>query len=108
MEGKLPRGADHSSRNNGTRSSGTEINRQPAAARTLLDDDMSEDDTDNDQSNGVSLNAKAGVAAKPVLRVNEEYARRFEHNKKREELHRRKFSKIITFQATVLTPMVVL
>ncbi len=47
-----------------------------AAKRNLLDD--SESDSDN-----------GGAAVKPGFKVNEEFARRFEHNKKREEQHRR-------------------
>ncbi|KAK1640130.1 KRI1-like family-domain-containing protein [Colletotrichum phormii] len=40
------------------------------------------DDSDSDNEDG-----GADIAA-PTLKVNEEFARRFEHNKKREELHR--------------------
>ena len=39
-----------------------------------------DDDSDSDDEGGASLN--------PGFKVNEEYARRFEHNKKREEKHR--------------------
>ncbi|KAF9895400.1 KRRI-Interacting protein 1 [Aspergillus nanangensis] len=53
-------------------------------SRKLLDDDSSSDS--GDDSGGVSLNSKS--AAENVLKINEEYARRFEHNKKREELQR--------------------
>lgn len=46
------------------------------------------DDSDSDSEDG-----GADIAA-PTLKVNEEYAKRFEHNKKREEMHRRRFSSI--------------
>ncbi|KXH53834.1 KRI1-like family protein [Colletotrichum salicis] len=42
------------------------------------------DDSDSDNEDG-----GADIAA-PTLKVNEEFARRFEHNKKREEMHRRR------------------
>lgn len=47
-----------------------------AAKRKLLDD------SDSDSDNG-------GAAVNSGFKVNEEFARRFEHNKKREEQHRR-------------------
>lgn len=47
-----------------------------AAKRNLLDD------SDSDSDNG-------GAAVESGFKVNEEFARRFEHNKKREEQHRR-------------------
>jgi len=62
----------------------------------LLDDDMSEDGTESGISDGVSSERRLDYAAKPVFRVNEEYARRFEHNKKREELHRREYFQLVT------------
>lgn len=48
--------------------------------RKFLDDDSSSED----ESGGVSLNNKSDNGFK----INEEYARRFEHNKKREELQK--------------------
>ncbi|EQL00962.1 hypothetical protein OCS_03333 [Ophiocordyceps sinensis CO18] len=41
------------------------------------------DDSDSDSDGGAQVEEPAG------FKVNEEYARRFEHNKKREEQHRR-------------------
>lgn len=52
---------------------------KPAKKINLLDDSGSDD-----EEGGASL-------AAPQLRVNEEYARKFEHNKKREERQRRQF-----------------
>lgn len=49
--------------------------------KALLLDSDSDGENDDFQS----------VAASPALKVNEEYARRFEHNKKREELQRCRF-----------------
>lgn len=54
--------------------------------KQLLDDDSSDE---NELDGGTSLsNGDAG------FKVNEEYARRFEHNKKREELQRRSYKAI--------------
>ncbi|KAM7191418.1 KRI1-like family C-terminal domain containing protein [Rhypophila sp. PSN 637] len=50
-------------------------------AKNLFDDSSSEDDQED---GGATINGNEG----PELKINEEYARRFEHNKKREELHR--------------------
>lgn len=44
------------------------------------------DDSDSDSDDGGAAIGSAG------FKVNEEYARRFEHNKKREEKQRRTFS----------------
>lgn len=52
-------------------------------ARTLWDDDNSSDS--GDDSGGVSL-TKAPEAG---FKINEDYARRFEYNKKREEVQKR-------------------
>jgi hypothetical protein len=49
-------------------------------SKNLLDDS----DSSEDESVG-------GAPLESGFKVNEEYAKRFEHNKKREELHRRKF-----------------
>lgn len=48
--------------------------------RTLFDDNSSSSDDDQDGGGAALLGGR--------LKVNEEYAKRFEHNKKREELHR--------------------
>lgn len=53
--------------------------------RTLLDDDGSSDS--GDSAGGVSI-ADPGDAG---FKINEEYARRFEHNKKREEVQKRMY-----------------
>lgn len=54
----------------------------PKLNRTSLLDDS--DSGSEDESGGVAL------LEEPGFRINEEYAKRFEHNKKREELQRRK------------------
>jgi len=51
--------------------------------RNIFDDDSSSSDEDGEDG-GANL-----AAAASAFKINEEYARRFEHNKKREELHRR-------------------
>lgn len=53
-------------------------------ARKLLDDDNSSDS--GDESGGVAIGNVDND-----FKVNEEYARRFEHNKKREELRQCKY-----------------
>ncbi|KAL2271834.1 hypothetical protein VTJ83DRAFT_1205 [Remersonia thermophila] len=63
----------------------------PPKKKLLFDDSESESDSgsgsgsssDDDQEDG-----GATLGNEPQLKINEEYARRFEHNKKREELHR--------------------
>lgn len=45
-----------------------------------------EDSSDSETENGVPLNGDSTEA--PTLKINEEYARRFEHNKKREEMQK--------------------
>ncbi|KAK3401026.1 KRI1-like family-domain-containing protein [Sordaria brevicollis] len=58
----------------------TGANMDPIIPRKgLFDDDASSED---EQDGGATLGASAD------LKINEEYARRFEHNKKREEMHR--------------------
>ncbi|KAK3340107.1 KRI1-like family C-terminal-domain-containing protein [Neurospora tetraspora] len=59
----------------------TGANMDPIVPRKgLFDDDASSED---EQDGGATLSSAAAD-----LKINEEYARRFEHNKKREELHR--------------------
>ncbi|KAK5652506.1 hypothetical protein OQA88_10411 [Cercophora sp. LCS_1] len=53
---------------------------KPISKKALFDDSESSS-SDDDQDDG-------GATLTPSLKINEEYARRFEHNKKREELHR--------------------
>ncbi|KAF7122011.1 hypothetical protein CNMCM5793_009566 [Aspergillus hiratsukae] len=50
--------------------------------RKLLDDDSSSDS--GDESGGVPITDQS----EPAFKINEDYARRFEHNKKREELQK--------------------
>lgn len=59
-------------------------------AKLLLDDDSSSDSNSSDVSGGVALNGHSG------FKVNEDYARRFEHSQKRAELHRCELSKPFT------------
>ena len=50
-------------------------------ARKLLDDDSDS----GDESGGVPIGKQSDVDS---FKINEEYARRFEHNKKREEIQK--------------------
>lgn len=54
----------------------------PAKAQLILDSD-SESDSARDE-----YHSAAEAPQEEELKINEEYAKRFEHNKKREELHR--------------------
>lgn len=55
----------------------------PAKKPRKLLDDSSEDES-GDETGGVLVNGEE-------FKINEEYARRFEHNKKREEIQQRMF-----------------
>jgi protein KRI1 len=57
--------------------------REPASKKLLFDDSASSSSEDDQDDGGATLAPSAGG-----LKINQEYARRFEHNKKREELHR--------------------
>ena len=64
------------------------VEQRPAKRAKLLSDDEDSDSEDG----GVALSKikkKHQAPAKSALEVNQDYAKRFEHNKKREELHRR-------------------
>ncbi|KAK3322566.1 KRI1-like family C-terminal-domain-containing protein [Apodospora peruviana] len=50
--------------------------------KTLFDDEFSSGSEDDQEDGGATINPGT------ELKINEEYARRFEHNKKREELHK--------------------
>lgn len=52
-------------------------------SRKLLDDDSSSDT--GDESGGVPINNQSNGFS---FKINEDYARRFEHNKKREEIQK--------------------
>ena len=70
-------------------SNGTHVEGTIGSAKVLLDDSTSEDGSEDGISGGVPLHEDSDHTPEQGLRVNEVYARRFEHNKKREELHRR-------------------
>ena len=55
-------------------------------AKLLLDDENS--DSDGGRMRGVSISKGSAESGNTGFTVNEQFARRFEHNKKREELHR--------------------
>jgi len=60
----------------------SKVGGKPIPKKSLFDDSASSS-ADEDQDDG-----GARLAPSATLKINEEYARRFEHNKKREELHR--------------------
>ncbi len=63
-------------------------NQRPAKrAKILLDDSGSEEGSDAQSLHAEVSNSDAHPSS---FKVNEEYAKRFEHNKKREELQSRK------------------
>ncbi|AEO57501.1 hypothetical protein MYCTH_2303724 [Thermothelomyces thermophilus ATCC 42464] len=55
---------------------------KPVPKKSLFEDSDSSGSEDDQEDGGATLGTSA------ELKINEEYARRFEHNKKREELHR--------------------
>jgi protein KRI1 len=57
---------------------------RPAKKARMLLDNSSDDDSD-DNSGGVALKNGSVTSKDPSFKVNAEYARRFEYNKKREE-----------------------
>lgn len=61
--------------------------------RTKLLSDAESSDSDNDFANGVILpnGTKDALNGEGDFKINEEYAKRFEHNKKREEKERREW-----------------
>ncbi|MCJ1284234.1 KRRI-Interacting protein 1 [Xylographa opegraphella] len=56
--------------------------------KLLLDDDTSDDCNSSDVKGGVALKLDHAPVTENGFRVNEEYARRFEHNQRRAEIHR--------------------
>lgn len=66
----------------------TSIPEFPPQKRTKLLLDNESSDKDSDSSGGVSINEDGKNIATNGFTVNQDFARRFEHNKKREELHR--------------------
>jgi len=56
----------------------------PGPKKGLFDDESNSSSDDDSDDGGAELLDKA-----PKIKINEEYARRFEHNKKREEKQRR-------------------
>ena len=57
--------------------------KEPAAKKSLFEDSSASSSEDDQDDGGATLDSSAAG-----LKINAEYARRFEHNKKREELHR--------------------
>lgn len=58
-------------------------------AKLLLHDDS---DDGASESGGITVEEKGKSSGDHILGVNQEYAQKFEHNKKREELQRRVYS----------------
>ena len=75
----------------------TSIPDSPTQKRTKLLLDNESSDNDSDSSGGVSINKDEEDIATDGFTVNQDFARRFEHNKKREELHRCTFSFLLLF-----------
>ncbi|KZF23523.1 hypothetical protein L228DRAFT_267520 [Xylona heveae TC161] len=66
---------------------GAKDNTRPTKRAKLLDDDSS-DNSDSEEAGGVILSKDDDDKDEAGFKINKEYARRFEHNKKREEMHR--------------------
>jgi protein KRI1 len=61
----------------------------PAKKARLLENSSSEESSSEEDG------SKNGGQRDSTLRINTDYAKRFEHNKKREELHRCKFPRTV-------------
>ena len=69
----------------------TEDNDQPAKRTKVLleeDDIAGEEDGSSNEAGGVPVDSGKPLVDGQGFTINQEYARRFEHNKKREELHK--------------------
>lgn len=65
-----------------------EIHRPQKKARILLESDSSDDDLGTPSPpGGVAVTDGTNIDEGDAFQVNQEFARRFEHNKEREELH---------------------
>ena len=71
-----------------------EEERPAKRAKLLFDDDGFDSEASSGASGGVALASTNGHGKSGQLKVNEEYARRFEHNQKRAELHRCRFKNL--------------
>ena len=60
----------------------------PNRTKALLGGDPSEDEITSDEHGGVALGHGGLNSPQNGFKINEDFARRFEHNKKREELQR--------------------
>ena len=70
--------------------------------KLLLDDDSLDDGSSSDVMGGVVLKLDHAPVSENGFRVNEEYARRFEHNQRRAEIHRCMFLQLRLFSVFVL------
>ena len=66
--------------------------------KILSEDEGSDDDSDDSADGGAKIDPNGDG-----FKINEEYARRFEHNKKREELHKCQSSLVTAYSLRVLT-----
>lgn len=66
----------------------TIVGRPEKRNKGLLEDDSSEESDFLDMSGGVTVKHKQSRSDTGSFKVNEEYARRFEHNQRRAEIHR--------------------
>ena len=57
--------------------------------------DLGDENSESDRTSTISVEVAGNTIEKGVFRINDEYARRFEHNKKREELHRREYDNLL-------------
>ena len=65
---------------------GGNVDRPAKKTKLMLDDDASDSDSSKSLESGVKLAPNGSEAA---FTINSEYARRFEHNKRREEVQQR-------------------
>ena len=85
----MPKGSKRSS------SATSEENRPEKRARVLLSEDSDAENSADEHQTGFVHDSKVS-ASDYVFSVNEDFARRFEHNKKREELQQRTYTQFLT------------
>ena len=71
-------------------------------SRPLLEVDTSEEENESISSGGVALNSSVSPINQNGFTINQDFARRFEHNKKREELQKRSYELSKSYPVCVL------
>jgi len=81
-----------------------EVERPEKRIKPLLEDDTSDEDSESSASGGVPIEQTFPSINNNGFTVNQDFARRFEHNKKREELQKRTCGQPKNYFPSQLTP----